>query len=227
MKKQIPNIISASRIPLAISLVFVTNRFVFFFPIYAYCGIMDLVDGFIARRYHLESKLGEKLDNAGDTCLVLAIVAAIFVVPRIRPDINPWIKEDMSENFRRVIILVIIAAGIKVINLTIMKIKFNQINGVHTLMNKSIGIPLVLAVPICLYLQRIPKGLLEIVCSIIIIAIFEETLILIRQKEFSANTKSVFLMKGERGSCAKRNIESEDNPGGGTTQKTRQPSKRQ
>ena len=183
MLKQVPNILSLSRIPFSLSLLFLTGRPLWFILAYSVCGATDFLDGFLARRYRLESNVGAKLDTIADTVLILSILAAIFITPWVRPAITP-----------RVLILIAAIVFVKIVNLVFIKLKFKEWNSIHTIFNKCIGLPFFLAVPICMAFQRIPPGLLEIVCVLMIVAFAEEFFIVLRMKELEVNTKSVFAM---------------------------------
>ena len=61
--KQAANIITFSCIAAALSLFFLPRGSIIFIIFYIYFGISDMLDGFIARKMHTESKFGEKLDS--------------------------------------------------------------------------------------------------------------------------------------------------------------------
>ena len=63
--KNIPNTLSLIRMALSVILLFINNRFIFL-TIYLICGLSDVLDGYIARRYRLETNLGAKLDSLAD-----------------------------------------------------------------------------------------------------------------------------------------------------------------
>ena len=193
--KHIPNILSVSRIFLSLSLFFVTKSPVWFIVIYALSGLTDFLDGYIARRFHLQTDLGAKLDTIGDTTLIIVIASSILAIPWIVPSYMPWVKEGIIENLARILVLVAVIIFVKLVNLILIRIKFGEFNSVHTIFNKCIGLPIFLAVPICVALQRIPDFLIEIVCIVMILAFLEETLIAIRMREFEVNTKSFFTIK--------------------------------
>jgi len=195
MTKHIPNILSVSRIPLALSLFFVTRTPVWFIIIYALCGLTDLLDGYIARRFRLQSDIGAKLDTIGDTTLIIVIASSILVFPWIMSNYMPWIRYAITENLGRILIFVAIIIFVKLLNVVYIKIKFKEFNSVHTIFNKLIAVPIFIAVPVCVAMQRIPNFLIEIICVMMIAAFLEETFIVIRMKEFKVNTKSVFTIK--------------------------------
>ena len=59
--KQIPNILTASRILIAIIILFIKPFSIAFYIIYGYCGISDLFDGVIARAIKHESSFASTL----------------------------------------------------------------------------------------------------------------------------------------------------------------------
>ena len=68
----IPNVISISRILLIAPIValFVNDQFGWALVLFAIAGLSDGVDGYIAKKYHWDTRLGAFLDPAGDKLLV-------------------------------------------------------------------------------------------------------------------------------------------------------------
>ena len=82
----IPNILTFFRfalIPLVIILV-VQNKMIWALAAFLIACITDLLDGFIARKYNLISKLGIWLDPLADKCMALAVLIT-FTFCRIVP----------------------------------------------------------------------------------------------------------------------------------------------
>lgn len=79
MKKNIPNIITFSRIPLAAIFVmlFMDGRELQALLVLAIAGATDLVDGFVARRFNLVSDTGKLLDPLADKLLAVSVLAAL------------------------------------------------------------------------------------------------------------------------------------------------------
>lgn len=82
----IPNIISALRIPGAICLLFIDPASVSFWAIYGLCGISDMLDGYLARKLHAESKTGAVLDSVADLCFVACCAIRLLPVVQIPTD---------------------------------------------------------------------------------------------------------------------------------------------
>ena len=83
---QLPNILSVGRLLLS-PLLLLTKAFSpWFYMLYLACGISDMADGWLARRWHLETRTGARLDSMGD--MVFACVCLVKLLPAL--DICGW-----------------------------------------------------------------------------------------------------------------------------------------
>ena len=80
--KRTPNILSASRIVLCLPLLLVDAMTVPFWVLYVIAGTTDMFDGYLARRWGVESKFGARLDSLADFVFVLVVGYKLF----------PWLK---------------------------------------------------------------------------------------------------------------------------------------
>ena len=76
--KRIPNLLSMSRIVLCLPLLLVDAMTLPFWTLYVIAGLTDMLDGFLARRWGVESKFGARLDSLADFMLVLAVGYKLF-----------------------------------------------------------------------------------------------------------------------------------------------------
>lgn len=83
--KHIPNILSALRIALCLPLLLVDAMTVPFWVLYVIAGTTDMLDGFLARRWGVESKLGARLDSLADFVFVLTVGYKFFPLQKL-PD---------------------------------------------------------------------------------------------------------------------------------------------
>ncbi|MCK4323190.1 MAG: CDP-alcohol phosphatidyltransferase family protein, partial [Armatimonadetes bacterium] len=86
-----PSIISFSRILLVGVLWWLAltlpQENVLFAAVFLLCVTTDAVDGYVARRWKLESKVGAKLDNVADTLVYLSLVPWIsLLIPELLLD---------------------------------------------------------------------------------------------------------------------------------------------
>jgi CDP-diacylglycerol--glycerol-3-phosphate 3-phosphatidyltransferase len=85
MKQHVPNILSASRIVLSPLLLIpaIVSRPAIYFPLYSIIFLTDVLDGKIARRLHLQSELGAKLDSVGDMLFFICAFGSIIISPLV------------------------------------------------------------------------------------------------------------------------------------------------
>lgn len=77
-----PNLITIFRIllvPLTIWLI-LSNSYAFAFGAFILAGLTDAIDGFLARRFNLQTELGEILDPIADKALLVSIFVALGIL---------------------------------------------------------------------------------------------------------------------------------------------------
>ena len=172
--KNIPNSLSLLRIALSVILLFIDNRFVFL-TIYLICGLSDALDGYIARRYKLESNVGAKLDSLADFIFFITSLTCMIHSYGLRiPD--------------AIIIGGIIVVGIRLLNFGITKRKFNQFGILHTTGNKLSGLTFFLVCPWAIVSGDMPIAIIIIP----LLSALEETLILFKEDNYNPNIPSLF-----------------------------------
>ena len=129
MKRHIPNIITLSRIPMAVALPFVQSSPAIFWTLYLLCGLSDILDGAVARLTGTVSRLGERLDTLAD--IVFVAVWMVLFIPAINVGRWLWIWTG-------------IIAFIKVVNVISGLAMKKGFVAKHTLANKASGILLFL-----------------------------------------------------------------------------------
>jgi len=82
--KAIPNILSIFRIclvPVFIIVYFTDDRDIKYYAllVYAIAGLSDFLDGYIARRFDAQSKLGKLLDPLGDKLMTFTVMICITI----------------------------------------------------------------------------------------------------------------------------------------------------
>lgn len=87
MKRHIPNIITLSRIPMAVALPFVQSSSAVFWALYLLCGLSDVLDGAVARLAGTVSRLGERLDTIAD--IIFVAVWMLLFIPAV--NVGNWL----------------------------------------------------------------------------------------------------------------------------------------
>ena len=130
--KHLPNAISAFRIAGSISLLFCEVTGWQFWVLYALCGISDMVDGWLARKLHAETKAGAILDSVAD--LVFVACCAIRLLPVLEIPTWLWIWAG-------------VIVFIKIVNQVSALVVYKRLCFPHTLANKLTGFLLFLTAP--------------------------------------------------------------------------------
>ncbi len=128
--KNIANYVSISRAIMSIILAIIETFSFPFYILYIYCGISDMLDGYIARRTKSTSKIGARLDSIAD--IIFIIVAIIKILPVLH----------LSDG---IIIWAVIIALIKMINVICSYIYYKKLVLPHTVANKITGFLLFIA----------------------------------------------------------------------------------
>ena len=130
--KHIPNIITAVRFLGAACLLLCNPTGVTFWFIYGLCGLSDMLDGYLARKLHAESKTGTVLDSAADIFFVAC--CAIRLIPIVQITTWLWIWTGGI-------------VAIKIVNQVLALIVCRRFCFPHTKANKLTGLLLFLSVP--------------------------------------------------------------------------------
>lgn len=136
MKRHIPNIITLSRIPMAVALPFVQSSPAIFWTLYLLCGLSDILDGAVARLTGTVSPLGERLDTIAD--IIFVTVWMVLFIPAI--NVGRWLW-----------IWIGAIAMIKVVNIISGFVMKKGFVAKHTLANNVTGILLFLLPMIVLW----------------------------------------------------------------------------
>ena len=166
--KQLPNFITALRFLGALGLLFFDVGSVAFWVIYFACGLSDMVDGFLARKLHCESKTGAMMDSLADLAFVVGCfikLIPVFALPH-------W--------------LWLCGAGIvviKVINQISAIVMYKKCLFPHTIANKAAGLLLFAGVPLTVFLESVvPMVIIAVIATFA--AVQEGHFIRTGQKEF-------------------------------------------
>lgn len=174
--KSIANYISISRIFLSLILALLKPLSIEFLVIYIICGISDVLDGYIARKTNITSRLGEKLDSIADLILFGVMMIVLYPIINLTVEIILWI---------------VIMGIIRVVSMMMVIIKYKTFAILHTYGNKITGLMLFILPLLLAFIQ--PDVLIYIICMIASISAIEELVINLWSKELQVNKKSIFM----------------------------------
>ena len=95
-----------------------------FWVLYLIAGLTDILDGFLARRWGVESKFGARLDSLADFVFVLAVGYKLF----------PWLKLPAA-----LWMMIAFIALMKIVNAISSYVVRHRIEYLHTKANKLTG----------------------------------------------------------------------------------------
>lgn len=130
--RHLPNAISLLRVAGSISLLFCDVKGWPFWGLYALCGISDMVDGWLARKLHAETKAGAIMDSVSD--IIFVVCCAIRLLPVLEIPTWLWIWAG-------------IIVFIKMVNQISALVVCKRFYFPHTWANKLTGLLLFLTVP--------------------------------------------------------------------------------
>jgi len=168
-------VLSVSRIFLSFALLFVEPLSDIFLIILAAAFVTDVFDGYLARRWHVESTFGSRMDSLGD----LIMMVILMVVLLINIEFKDWMI------FLIVSVLVIRSSGF-----IIGVIRFKQLAFVHTLMNKLTTLFIVLS-PFFLRLFGLDVTVV-VVGGVALVAAIEYLYVNATSKEYDPDRRSAF-----------------------------------
>ncbi len=139
MKRTLPNLLSGSRLVLALVMVvlaWVTDSRAAFLTLLVAALVTDGLDGYFARRWHVESDFGRRLDSWGDYVLTAAALAGIWRLwPALVREEWPWFLTTLIGYF------ILLAYGL---------IRWRRVLGYHTRMAKTMVVVMPVTVAVLL-----------------------------------------------------------------------------
>lgn len=177
--KNLPNILSITRLAVSGLLFFLGGYPTLFTNLYLYCGLSDVADGYLARKLKAESNTGAMLDTLGDVVMYLLIVFMYFSQTTV-----------FSNTSALVLLLAIIA--LKMINWLLTKHKFGLWGVIHTVVYKVVGFLVYISLPFYYLFSDLSVWFMLIICILALLAAMEETIMIITGKEYDINRRSIF-----------------------------------
>lgn len=173
--KNIANIMTASRIMFAITMLFVIPFSAMFWICYVCAGLSDIFDGIVARSLKQESDLGAKLDSIAD--FVFAGTIAIVAVRYLFLPIWLWV-------------CIALIALVRFAGYVIGYIKYSAFSALHTYANKISG-ALLFTFPV-IYTAFGINASGVFLCVVTGISAIEEAIITSKSQYLNRDCKSIF-----------------------------------
>lgn len=163
--KNIANYITIVRIVISLAMIFFDAISITFMVLYLIASLTDVIDGLVARKMKIQSRLGSKLDTIADFIFFIVCIISIY------PLLNIYIWQ---------LIIIIVIASIKIINIiSNYLITHSLIVDVHSSLNKITGM-LLFFLPISINLN-IDKYYIYLIIVLALVASVDEMLKVIKQ----------------------------------------------
>jgi CDP-diacylglycerol--glycerol-3-phosphate 3-phosphatidyltransferase len=183
--RHVPNAISMARIaaaPLLLVLA-VTGQRLLFTTVLVVALLSDMLDGWLARSYHLESKRGAQLDSIGDTLLLFATIVGIW-------------------SFHRAVIvdnalLCGVMIGLWALENVASLLRYRRLSSFHTYCSKVAGYVLGIYVGVLFVYGHYP-WLLYLAAGLSIVGSLEEFALLATLKQWRADVGGLWWVLAER-----------------------------
>ena len=164
---QLPNIMTLLRIAGSLGLLLCDVTGVTYWLIYAFCGISDIADGWLARKLKCTTRTGALLDSMADICFVACCAWKLLPMLELPQWLWLWAGAIVA---------------IKVVNQVSAVVMYGRCCLPHTLANKVTGFLLFIAVPMTFW-SVIP---ITIVASVATFAAIHEGCVLARAESSHA-----------------------------------------
>ncbi|MBQ3003727.1 MAG: CDP-alcohol phosphatidyltransferase family protein [Clostridia bacterium] len=173
----IPNIITSLRIVGTVLMLPAESMSAWFFVLYSFTGLTDVLDGFIARKTNTTTPLGTKLDSVADLLFYAAMFYKIFpTLSEVLP-LGVWIGIG-------------IAVLIRLCAYATAAIKYKRFASLHSWLNKVtgfmvFGLPYMIVTPFAVAYSYLG-------CAVAIFASASEFVLHLRAGSYDEKTKTIF-----------------------------------
>ena len=172
---KIPNILSVSRIFLSLAMLFVEPLSDVFLILLGTAFLTDVLDGYLARKWHVESKLGSHIDSIADFMMMVILIVVLIITLEFKD----WM-----------LIILAVVLIVRTTAFVIGALRFKQLAFVHTWLNKLTTMLIVLS-PFFVRALGLDISVI-IVGGVAMAAAIEYLYISITSKEYDPDRKSAF-----------------------------------
>jgi cardiolipin synthase (CMP-forming) len=142
--------------------------------------LTDAVDGTLARRYHVSSKWGARLDSIGDDLTVLAAFAGMLVFH------FDFVRQELT--------LLIILAGLYLLQVVLALYRYGKMTAFHTLLAKGAAILQAIFLLSLFFWPGAPRLLFYTAAALTALDLAEEIVLVLLLREWKADVKGLYSM---------------------------------
>jgi cardiolipin synthase len=152
------------------------------------CLLSDILDGLIARVFHLRSKFGARLDSAADVLVAFISIAALFVFQRAFIGAHFW--------------ELLIVVFLYVVEILAALLRYGKISSFHTIVNRIAAYSQGIFV-MSLFLWGYRGWLFQTMIAVTIVASLEEFLLLAVLPEWRSDVRGLYWVLADRRTASK------------------------
>lgn len=181
-----PNAISVARLCATSVLLFTVLRHhihLFKWLLLA-CLLSDILDGLIARTFHLTSKLGAALDSIADILTMLIGFLGVYVFQRA------FVTEHLTG--------VLVVAGFYIAEIVASLIRYGRISSFHTLLDRVAAYCCGIFI-MSLFLWGYHGWLYQMTVLVYVVSLTEEMILIYLLAEWKTDVGNIFRVLAERG----------------------------
>lgn len=174
------NLITGYRIlaaPILFILIF-SGQFGLFRWMLVFSFLTDAIDGFLARRYKVTSKLGSVMDSIGDD---LTVAAGIFGITRYQPGL-------LSQHQLLVVLLIVLY----LVQIALAVIRYGRMSSFHTYTAKLAAVLQGIFLILFYFLPSPIEWLFTLAAVLTIVDLLEEILLIIVLPQHQSNVKGLY-----------------------------------
>lgn len=164
-------------VPLLVFLIF-TEQIDIFKWLFGFSFFTDVLDGWLARKYKVTSRLGATIDSIADD---LTIVAGIIGVIVLKPE---FLKQQM--------LFIILLLALFLVQLCLAFIRYGKISSFHTYMAKTAALLQGSFLILLFFIRQPVYVLFYIAFSVTVIDLIEEIILVLLLPEWETNVKGLY-----------------------------------
>ena len=148
------------------------------------CLLSDILDGLIARTFHLTTKLGASLDSVADAVTMLIGILGVFVFQ----------KSFVSEHYSAMLLVAVFYVAELVASL----IRYGKLSSFHTMLDR-IAAYMAGIFAMSLFLWGYHGWLFKLTVVVYLVSLFEEMALICLLPEWRSDVGSIFRVLDKRG----------------------------
>jgi phosphatidylglycerophosphate synthase len=148
--------------------------------------LTDAIDGTLARRYHISSKRGARLDSIGDDLTILAAFIGMLVFHL------DFVRQELT--------LLVLLAGFYLLQMTLALYSYGRMTAFHTVLAKAAAVLQAIFLLTLFFWPTAPKVLFYTASALTALDLAEEIVLILLLREWKTDVKGLYwILKSRSG----------------------------